>query len=268
MPGWSAPWPTSPQSESLEPRSSATASSRHSGPVSPRQARTVELVEMVERNAGARHLEDPAQSSQLFQVELGDDGDEEVEDGGNDHEVERNEERMLYPMLAYDQDDGQEQRNGPEKNGIQAKEPRERRDVVLQVPLEPGRDLNARSNKKPTDAADATDQDVSREESDERAEPTGSHGEEDQASEDGAERIGQDGGGQDGARIVVADASEDGEGHLMEEGDDLDLTTVSRDARRRRQRSRGFRLTISEPIPPLKALPPQEKTSCETMQLT
>ena len=71
-------------------------------------------------------------------------------------------------------------------------------EVIVEVALEPSRDLNASHHEEEADSSNAANQNVSWKEADEVAELECAQGEKNEARQDGTEAVGNDGGGYNG----------------------------------------------------------------------
>jgi hypothetical protein len=103
----------------------------------------------------------------------------------------------------------------------------ERIQVIVEIAVHPRRHFESGSNQEPSDTSDTADQDVPGDEADKIAEPELAHQVEDGACEHRAECVGSDGGSDDGVRLVLSDDVGDSAGHVVKEGYDFDLHSVS-----------------------------------------
>jgi len=106
------------------------------------------------------------------------------------------------------------------------------------------------------------------EEADQRAKFQVSEGEEDGTGEDRAQCVGEDHRCKHALRVVLAHLGENRKCHLVEEWNDFNLTVhIQFKSAALEPGMVGFH-TISDPIPPLNALPPPEYIICDTIHDT
>ncbi|KAL3711805.1 hypothetical protein TMatcc_000497 [Talaromyces marneffei ATCC 18224] len=102
------------------------------------------------------------------------------------------------------------------------------RKIVLQRPRQSRRDFDSGSYQKPSDSADAADQNMAREEPYQRAQLEHAHEKENDSCQYRAERERQNRRRKNGSRIIFTDSIENHKGHLMEKGNNFNhLTTNS-----------------------------------------
>ncbi|KAJ8104868.1 hypothetical protein OPT61_g10524 [Boeremia exigua] len=179
-------------------------------------------IETEELDACLGLLKDPACVAGVLQVNVEDALYKHIEGGEDKYKEGGKNKRALDHSLHEHDGDGKNKRDGPEVPSVRGEEFLEGSEVVVQVALDAGRDLNTGDEQEKSHAANAADEDVAGKEADQSAEPETTQCEEDEAGKNGAQAVGGDGRGHDGFRGRALHAVHDGVCHVVEEGDDFD----------------------------------------------
>lgn len=184
---------------------------------------TVKGVKVPPRFPGRRPHKDPSLIPQHIGVQAADRQYNNVKEDGNRDDEAREEELGRHPGLAAKQDDGQNEWNQPERDGIGLHESLQSVEVVFKAPVHPRRHLEASGDEEPANATDTADQNVAGDEADDVPKLELAHQVEDGAGQHRTQRVGGDGRSNHGVWAVVAHNSGDCHGHAVEEGDNFDL---------------------------------------------